>query len=51
LTGAGPALEGGAEVLASELIGLAPAAALDEDTARHCRLKDFSARRIIENHL
>jgi len=45
------ALEGGAEVLASELIGLAPAAALDEDTARHCRLKDFSARRIIENHL
>jgi glutamate formiminotransferase len=45
------AREGGAEVLASELIGLAPAAALDDDTARYCVLKDFSARRIIENHL
>lgn len=41
----------GVAVLESELIGLAPAAALDETTARHILLKDFSAQRIIETYL
>ncbi len=41
----------GVEVADSELIGLAPAAALDEVTARAIRLRDFSAARILETRL
>ena len=41
----------GVEILESELIGLAPAAALDEETARHVRLRDFSEKKIIETYL
>ncbi|MBM3734714.1 MAG: glutamate formimidoyltransferase [Acidobacteria bacterium] len=35
----------------SELIGLAPAAALDEAIARHVRLRGFHPQRILENRL
>jgi glutamate formiminotransferase len=42
---------GGVDILESELIGLAPRAALDEETAAYIRLIGFSAQRIIENHL
>ena len=41
----------GVNVLESELIGLAPRAALDEETAAYIRLNGFSAQRIIETHL
>jgi glutamate formiminotransferase len=41
----------GVEVAESELIGLAPAAALDETTARAVRLRDFSPSRILEVRL
>lgn len=39
------------EVKESELIGLAPAAALDQSIAERIKLKDFSPDRIIENRL
>ncbi|HOM07131.1 MAG TPA: glutamate formimidoyltransferase [Syntrophales bacterium] len=46
------ARDGGVEVLESELVGLAPAAALDGETARGIRLAGgFSPRRTIEYHL
>lgn len=46
------AKEAGVEVLESELVGLAPRAALDEETARHVRLAGFDPdRQIIENLL
>ncbi|MDD5167339.1 MAG: glutamate formimidoyltransferase [Syntrophales bacterium] len=45
------ASKAGVELLESELIGLSPAAALDEETARHVRLRDFSDKRIIETYL
>ncbi len=42
----------GVEVERSELVGLAPAAALDADTAAHVRLPDFSpAEQIVERRL
>jgi glutamate formiminotransferase len=41
----------GVDILESELIGLAPAAALDEETARHVRLRDYSEKKIIETYL
>jgi glutamate formiminotransferase len=41
----------GVEVSESELIGLAPAAALDETTARAIKLRDFSASQILESRL
>ncbi|MCX5826797.1 MAG: glutamate formimidoyltransferase [Deltaproteobacteria bacterium] len=41
----------GVNILESELIGLAPRAALDEETAAYIRLIGFSAQRIIETHL
>lgn len=41
----------GVAVQESELIGLAPAAALDGETARHIQLKDFSQQRILESYL
>jgi len=41
----------GVNILESELIGLAPRAALDEETAAYIRLLGFSAQRIIETHL
>ena len=41
----------GVSILESELIGLAPRAALDEATAAYIRLIGFSAQRIIETHL
>ncbi len=41
----------GVAILESELIGLAPAAALDEETARHVRLTDYSEKKIIETYL
>jgi len=41
----------GVAVLESELIGLAPQAALKAETAAAILLKDFSPQRIIENHL
>ena len=42
----------GVELLESELIGLAPAAALDADLARHILLPDFdSSRQIVEARL
>lgn len=41
----------GVDILESELIGLAPRAALDEETAAYIRLIGFSAQRIIETHL
>jgi glutamate formiminotransferase / 5-formyltetrahydrofolate cyclo-ligase len=41
----------GVDVAESELIGLAPAAALDEATAREIRLRDFSLSRILEVRL
>ncbi|MDQ5986391.1 MAG: Glutamate formimidoyltransferase [Syntrophus sp. SKADARSKE-3] len=41
----------GVSVLESELIGLAPRAALDEETARHIRLNGFSDKKIIETYL
>ena len=45
------AAEAGVRVLESELIGLAPAAALDEQTARHILLPGFSGKKIIETYL
>lgn len=41
----------GVDILESELIGLAPRAALDDDTAAYVHLTGFSAQRIIETHL
>ncbi len=41
----------GVEVRDSELIGLAPAAALDAATAEHIGLVDFSPDRILENRI
>ncbi|MFA6412971.1 MAG: glutamate formimidoyltransferase [Syntrophales bacterium] len=41
----------GVSIRESELIGLAPRAALDEETAAYIRLIGFSAQRIIETHL
>lgn len=41
----------GVEVLESELIGLAPQAALDADIAARVRLRGFSPDRILENRL
>jgi len=41
----------GVDILESELIGLAPQAALDEETAAYVRLKGFSEQRIIETYL
>ncbi len=41
----------GEEILESELIGLAPQDALNEETAVAIRLREFSPRQIIENHL
>jgi glutamate formiminotransferase/glutamate formiminotransferase/formiminotetrahydrofolate cyclodeaminase len=41
----------GALVAESELIGLAPRAALDPATAAHVRLRDFHPRMILENRL
>jgi glutamate formiminotransferase len=41
----------GVGIRESELIGLAPRAALDEETAAHICLIGFSAQRIIETHL
>jgi glutamate formiminotransferase len=41
----------GVEVLASELVGLAPAAALDAEVAAHIRLRGFSDRIILERRL
>jgi len=41
----------GMEVLESELIGLAPQAALNAETAAAILLRDFSPARIIETHL
>jgi glutamate formiminotransferase len=41
----------GVNILESELIGLVPRAALDEETAAYIRLLGFSAQRIIETHL
>jgi glutamate formiminotransferase len=43
--------EAGVDILESELIGLVPRAALDEETAAYIRLNGFSAQRIIETHL
>ncbi|MFG0315733.1 MAG: glutamate formiminotransferase, partial [Planctomycetota bacterium JB042] len=44
--------EAGVEVLESELVGLAPRAALDPETAAHVRLAGFDANaQIIENLL
>jgi glutamate formiminotransferase len=46
------AAERGVGVLESELIGLVPRAALDEETARHVQLRDFDPRtRVLENLL
>ncbi|MDI9569474.1 MAG: glutamate formimidoyltransferase [Pseudomonadota bacterium] len=41
----------GVEILESELIGLAPRAALNAETAAAILLKDFSPAKIIETHL
>ncbi len=41
----------GIEILESELIGLAPAAALSASVASHVRLADFHEGRILEVHL
>jgi glutamate formiminotransferase len=41
----------GVSVTESELIGLVPAAALTEDTARHIQLAGFTPDQIIENSL
>lgn len=41
----------GVDILESELIGLAPRAALDEETAAYVRLSGFSADRILETHM
>ncbi len=41
----------GVDILESELIGLAPRAALDEETAAYIHLTGFSAQRLIETHL
>lgn len=41
----------GVSVLESELIGLVPAAALTEDTARHIQLAHFRPEQVIENRL
>jgi glutamate formiminotransferase len=41
----------GVDVAGSELIGLAPAAALNESIAREIQLRDFSTRRILEVRL
>jgi len=41
----------GVDILESELIGLVPRAALDEETAAHVRLNGFSEQRIIETYL
>lgn len=41
----------GIDVVESELVGLAPAAALDDATAAHVRLRDYDATRILEHHL
>jgi glutamate formiminotransferase len=41
----------GVDILESELIGLAPRAALDEETAAYIRLNGFSAQQIIETYL
>jgi len=41
----------GVDIMESELIGLAPRAALNEETAAYIRLRGFSAQRIIETHL
>ncbi len=45
------AREHGVDVLESELIGLAPAAALNADIAGRIRLKDYSPRLILEQRL
>jgi glutamate formiminotransferase len=41
----------GVDILESELIGLVPAAALSEETARHILLHNFRADQILENRL
>ena len=41
----------GVDILESELIGLSPRAALDEETAAYVRLNGFSEQMIIETHL
>jgi glutamate formiminotransferase len=45
------ALKAGVNILESELIGLAPAAAINEATARHVLLRDYSEKKIIETYL
>jgi len=41
----------GVDILESELIGLAPAAALDEETARYVMLEGYTEKKIIETYL
>ncbi|MEZ5402302.1 MAG: glutamate formimidoyltransferase [Bryobacteraceae bacterium] len=41
----------GVEILESELIGLAPRAAIDEAVALHCRIARWDATRILENRI
>lgn len=49
---AGQAVARGVEIAHSELVGLAPAAALDEEIARHVMLRDFDPQRqIVEARL
>lgn len=43
--------QAGVKILESELVGLAPEAALNPQVAREIRLPDFTPRRLIEYHL
>jgi glutamate formiminotransferase len=45
------AAEGGAKILESELIGLAPKCAFDGTTPEYLKLKDFDKHRLLETHL
>ncbi|MBN1364782.1 MAG: glutamate formimidoyltransferase [Syntrophaceae bacterium] len=45
------ASEGGAQILESELIGLAPKCAFKGTTPEYLKLKDFDENRILETHL
>ena len=43
--------EGGAQILESELIGLAPKCAFAGATPEYLKLKDFDEQRILETHI
>jgi glutamate formiminotransferase len=45
------AAEGGAQILESELIGLAPKCAFAGTTPQYLKLKDFDEHRLLETHL